>query len=184
MSWVPRKLAPQIRVVLSMINDSTQHQNLSTRESKPLELHLTPLDLTSRRVSILAYINNLAMLTWNNSILVGEINFITHINSFQQIVEEMLAQYNKILSRDQMNLLLSKRASENPLWLSIACEELRLIPDSRQLYKRIDDLRDGLLEYVLSSVTMHWFGLLLNVAYISMKLSMSNIFISVFSRRF
>ena len=51
MSWVPRKLAPQMRVVLSMTNDSPEHETIRQRESKAQELHRTPLDMDSRKVS-------------------------------------------------------------------------------------------------------------------------------------
>ena len=50
MSWLPRKLAPRVRCVLSFINDTPQHRTLMARESKPQELHMTPLDFESRRV--------------------------------------------------------------------------------------------------------------------------------------
>ena len=51
LSWVPRKLAGNVRCILSMINDTSQHVTLMSRESKPQELHMTPLDFESRRVS-------------------------------------------------------------------------------------------------------------------------------------
>ncbi len=47
-----------------------------------------------------------------------------------------------------MNQLLSKRMSENPLWLSVACEELKLHADSKTLGEYIDSLPDALLEWV------------------------------------
>ena len=55
MSWVPRKLAPSVRCVFSMINDTPQHRTLMARESKPHELHMVPLDLNSRKVNTHLY---------------------------------------------------------------------------------------------------------------------------------
>ena len=65
----------------------------------------------------------------------------------QQIVDELLGRYNKRLDADQMSSLLAKRSSENPLWLSIACEELRVFGQFRELSDKINHLADGLLEY-------------------------------------
>ncbi len=50
-NWVPRKLAPQVRCVFSMINDTPQHKNLMERESKAQELVVTPLSLLIRKVN-------------------------------------------------------------------------------------------------------------------------------------
>ena len=70
------------------------------------------------------------------------------IFSIQEIVVEMLGRYNKRLDDQQMMSLLSKPASENPLWLSIACEELRVFGRFRELTDKINKFPDGLLEYV------------------------------------
>ena len=51
--------------------------------------------------------------------------------------------------RHQLNKLVAKRMSENPLWLSVACEELKLVSNHKKLLERIETLPDGLLEYVL-----------------------------------
>lgn len=64
----------------------------------------------------------------------------------QAIVDELLGQYNKRLDPQQLDSLLSKKSSENPLWLSIACEELRVFGQFRQLSDKINSLADGLLE--------------------------------------
>jgi nephrocystin-3 len=65
---------------------------------------------------------------------------------WQAIVNEMLGKYNKHLDESQMESLLSKKSSENPLWLSIACEELRVFGSFRQISDKINSLADGLLE--------------------------------------
>ena len=58
----------------------------------------------------------------------------------------MLGRYNKRLDVDQMNSLLSKESSQNPLWLSIACEELRIFGQFRLISDKINQIADGLLE--------------------------------------
>jgi len=67
--------------------------------------------------------------------------------TLQQIVNELLGRYNKLLDAEQMSSLLAKESSENPLWLSIACEELRVFGQFRELSDKINHLADGLLEY-------------------------------------
>ncbi len=64
------------------------------------------------------------------------------------MVTEYLGKFNKRLDMDQMIDLLSKQSSENPLWLAIACEELRVSGQFRQISEKISSLPDGLLEWV------------------------------------
>jgi nephrocystin-3 len=111
-TWLPKKLAPQIRIVMSMIDDTAPHKLLKQRERLPIQLFVKPLDRASR----------------------------------QEIVTAMLGRYNKLLDDLQMQSLLSKTASENPLWLSIACEELRVFGDYRMVTDKINKLADGLFE--------------------------------------
>lgn len=47
--------------------------------------------------------------------------------------------------QDQMQLLLSKKASANPMWLSLATEELRIYGKFKSLTAKIRDLPDDLL---------------------------------------
>ncbi len=67
----------------------------------------------------------------------------------QEIINEFLGKFNKKLDLDQMIGLLSKKSSENPLWLSIACEELRVYGEFRKMNDKINTLADGLLEWVI-----------------------------------
>nr|XP_054769175.1 telomerase protein component 1-like [Lytechinus pictus] len=110
--WLPSKLAPQVRCVFSMINETPPHRMLKERKNKPVELPVTPLDMESRR----------------------------------EIVSEILGKFNKRLDEEQMISLLSKEASQNPLWLSIACEELRVYGVFAKVTDKINTLADGLLE--------------------------------------
>ncbi len=64
----------------------------------------------------------------------------------QEIVKGMLGKYNKQLDAEQEKSLLDKSSSENPLWLSIACEELRVFGQFRQINDKINQMADGLLE--------------------------------------
>ena len=52
MSWMPRKLAPSVRVVLSMIPDTPQYKALTRREPMPSLLRATPLDEKSKTVCV------------------------------------------------------------------------------------------------------------------------------------
>ncbi|XP_033637129.1 telomerase protein component 1-like [Asterias rubens] len=112
LSWLPRKLAPQIRVIMAMINDTPPHKFLCERASKPLEVVVTPLDMTAR----------------------------------QEIVTELLGTYNKRLDATQMKSLLAKESSQNPLWLAVACEELRVFGLFDRVTNKINSMADGLLE--------------------------------------
>ena len=58
----------------------------------------------------------------------------------------MLGKFNKKLDLDQMFDLLTKESSQNPLWLSIACEELRVFGSFREISDKINSMADGLLE--------------------------------------
>jgi hypothetical protein len=61
-------------------------------------------------------------------------------------VTEYLGMYNKRLDLDQMIGFLGKESSSNPLWLSIACEELRMHGDYRGILDKINSFPDDLLE--------------------------------------
>ncbi len=50
-SWVPQKLAPHIRVIMSMIPDTPQHKSLVGREPKPNMFDVTPLDRDAKQVN-------------------------------------------------------------------------------------------------------------------------------------
>ena len=58
-------------------------------------------------------------------------------NESKAIVEERLAKYSKKLNNTQMDLLLSKTEANKPLYLTIACEELRVFGVFEKLEERI-----------------------------------------------
>ncbi|RDD44551.1 Telomerase protein component 1 [Trichoplax sp. H2] len=75
------------------------------------------------------------------------------LSSRREIVDQVLTKFNKRLDPTQMDLLLSKEASANPLWLSIACEELRVFGLFSKVTEMIKGLADGLLELLEQVLT-------------------------------
>lgn len=63
----------------------------------------------------------------------------------QLIVENILRQYNKRLDERQMSMLLEKEGSANPLWLTLACEELRVYGHFNKMDEKIASLSDDLI---------------------------------------
>ncbi|KAH3849179.1 TPR repeat-containing protein DDB_G0287407-like [Dreissena polymorpha] len=130
MSWVPRKLSPFVRIIFSSVSGCTQHVTLMKRETKPIELQITPLDMNTRKA----------------------------------IVANMLTKYGKKLSNGQLDRLLAHPSSENPLWLTIACEQLCQYRSGNATADRINSLPEGvqnLLEEVLKRFESDSGGLLL-----------------------
>ncbi|ESO84587.1 hypothetical protein LOTGIDRAFT_132036, partial [Lottia gigantea] len=58
----------------------------------------------------------------------------------RQIVVEILQEFNKQLDEEQLSVLVAKEDSGRPLWLSIACEELRVYGDFKTLIDKIVSL--------------------------------------------
>lgn len=73
-------------------------------------------------------------------------SILCDISLLQAIVKETLGNYNKRLDEEQMANLLSKESSQNPLWLSVACEELRVFGVFSKVTDKINKLADGLLK--------------------------------------
>ncbi|XP_055957078.1 TPR repeat-containing protein DDB_G0287407 isoform X2 [Patella vulgata] len=73
----------------------------------------------------------------------------------KDIVSKILAEYNKLLDQEQMQLLIDKDDAGRPLWLSLACEELRVTGDFRGLTEKIQNLPgdlSGLTQIILERV--------------------------------
>eukprot|EP00794_Sanderia_malayensis_P003244 gene3244-3725_t len=66
-------------------------------------------------------------------------------DSREEIIKNILSQYNKRLHIDQMVTLLDKEGSSNPLWLTLACEELRVFGSFEKLQEKIHSLPDDLI---------------------------------------
>ena len=61
-------------------------------------------------------------------------------NNCITLVQKKLSEYRKKLSENQIQKLLSKDEAGNPLFLSVACEELRVFPSFEQITNRIESL--------------------------------------------
>nr|XP_047125336.1 TPR repeat-containing protein DDB_G0287407 [Hydra vulgaris]XP_047125337.1 TPR repeat-containing protein DDB_G0287407 [Hydra vulgaris] len=62
-----------------------------------------------------------------------------------EIVSNILSIYNKQLDSEQLETLCQKRGSSNPLWLTLACEELRVFGTFELLKDKIVNLPDDLI---------------------------------------
>ena len=65
--------------------------------------------------------------------------------SREAIAENYLSTYNKKLHPEQMEELLTKEGSKYPLWLTLACEELRVFGSFEMLTEKIQSLPDELI---------------------------------------
>ena len=65
--------------------------------------------------------------------------------SHQEIVCNILKMYNKRLDDNQLDTLVAKQGSSNPLWLTLACEELRVFGQFEELIDKIESLPDDLI---------------------------------------
>ncbi|XP_063313166.1 telomerase protein component 1-like [Pelobates fuscus] len=91
-----------------------------------------------------------------NSVSSGS-SYIMHLEplsleSAQNLAVMYLSRYTKELSSKQLHLLLQKTSSQNPLWLTMACEELRVFGEFKMLTQKIagfPDTLQGLLENII-----------------------------------
>ena len=86
--------------------------------------------------------------------------FFYHLGSIyilQAIVENILRTYNKRLHDDQITVLLDKKGSSNPLWLTLACEELRVYGVFETLTDKIHELPDELIRYASILCSIRFF---------------------------
>merc|ERR1719494_810557 len=109
--WLPERLSPNVRVVISTIEKTESHQTIRGFKSCPTEIVCGPLDKESR----------------------------------QAIVENVLRTYNKRLDDEQMEYILAKQGSSNPLWLTLSCEELRVHGKFETVKEKIQGLPDDLI---------------------------------------
>ena len=66
--------------------------------------------------------------------------------TFQGIVKQSMNKYGKSITEEQTDKLLSHTSSENPLWITVACEELCLFDISQEIDEKIECLPEGLLK--------------------------------------
>ena len=67
-------------------------------------------------------------------------------NTKEKIVQKRLAGLGKELDGVQMELILNKSSSDNPMWLTLACECLQDTTTLKEATSKIRKLPDGLLE--------------------------------------
>ncbi|XP_065653579.1 TPR repeat-containing protein DDB_G0287407-like isoform X2 [Hydra vulgaris] len=67
------------------------------------------------------------------------------MESRKEIVSSLLAVYNKKLHSTELETLCQKKGSSNPLWLTLACEELRVFGTFELLKDKIISLPDDLI---------------------------------------
>ena len=92
------------------------------------------------------YVHTKKFLQWKTSSLEVIRNNKRFFFPFSQlIVENILRQYNKRLDERQMSMLLEKEGSANPLWLTLACEELRVYGVFNKMDEKIASLSDDLI---------------------------------------
>ena len=61
-------------------------------------------------------------------------------NSRQELVSMLFSHYNKKLDSEQMQILTNLKGASSPLWLALACEELRVFGVFEQLTEKIKSL--------------------------------------------
>ena len=123
LNWVPPTLPDNITIVLSVNEASTSHTILKKRDPSPKEIIVGNLDMSDK----------------------------------VQLVREKLGKYRKQLDEspfnNQMKLLLTKREAGNPLYLYLACEELRIFGVYEEIgsfLKKLPTTVSGLLQEILS----------------------------------
>ena len=123
LDWLPLSLPHGVVVVLSAIEGGSCYSILKKREHPPYEVIVASLDMADKA----------------------------------QIVRKKLAKYRKHLDEspfnNQMKLLLTKREASNPLYLYLACEELRLFgiyEEVTSFLKKLPATMSGLLHEILN----------------------------------
>jgi tetratricopeptide (TPR) repeat protein len=123
--WLPRSLPAGSKVIVSAIDDSDCVAALRSRHAAPAEL------------------------------AVGALNEVEQ----KEIVRQTLSVYRKRLEEksdnDQLSGLLSKHQATSPLYLTVACEEMRVFGEFEKLTARINALPndvDTLFEQVLERI--------------------------------
>ncbi|XP_069128766.1 telomerase protein component 1-like isoform X2 [Argopecten irradians] len=79
------------------------------------------------------------------------------IEDARLIITHTLARFNKRLAPDEMDLILSQGCVDNPLWVWLITEELRLFGDFRTLSTKIKSISvsvDGLLASVIKRLIL------------------------------
>ena len=123
LNWIPTNLPDNVTIVLSVNDGSTCHKILKKRDPPPKEVIIGNLDMSDKA----------------------------------DIVRSKLSHYRKELDEspfnNQMKLLLTKREAGNPLYLLLACEELRMFGVYEEIgsfLKKLPSTTAGLLQEILT----------------------------------
>ena len=111
-NWLPTSF----RIIASTLEGDCL-ENLRRRSPRPIELAVDPLSYEERREVV-------RQMLWGYRKRLDEV--------------EVDARYNGT----QMGMVLQKRESQNPLYLLVACEELRLFGEFEQVTRRVAQLPD------------------------------------------
>ena len=127
MDWLPEAIPPRAVIVISAVESGTCHSVLRRHEVSPEEITVGVLDISDKA----------------------------------KIVRKKLAAHRKALDEspfnNQMKILMSKRDAGNPLYLQIACEELRmfgLFEEMTGFLKKMPATIATLLQEVLNRLEM------------------------------
>ena len=71
-----------------------------------------------------------------------------NLESRKQLVNALFARFNKKLDAEQLEILVSLESAASPLWLSLACEELRVFGVYEKVTEKIRNL-PGKLQHTL-----------------------------------
>ena len=114
LNWLPDPVPENILFVLSVVEGAQIELSLGKRTSKPAVFKLKGLDVFDK----------------------------------QELVQTLLARHHKKLDEGafsgEMRVLLSKKEADNPLFLTLACEELRVFGIFEKIGERVKKLSQTL----------------------------------------
>ena len=118
-------------------------------------LNWLPSDLHSSVKCIISCTNDCQLLELIERKLKQGSLIKMHLSGFasadtKEYIQSIFARYNKRLDEEQMEVFASRHEACNPLWLSLACEELRIFGEFERLSIKIRDLPDSLQELVFA----------------------------------
>ncbi|KYQ91006.1 WD40 repeat-containing protein [Tieghemostelium lacteum] len=114
LDWLPQQVGGQVKLILSVVDGDHTLSVLERRKTPPTQLTISPLDQTDRK----SLIRN-------------------KFNEFSKKLDESS-------DNNQMLMLLSKTDAFNPLYLVLACEELRYFGSFENLSDKIRNLQSTL----------------------------------------
>ncbi|XP_078660094.1 TPR repeat-containing protein DDB_G0287407-like [Branchiostoma floridae x Branchiostoma belcheri] len=118
LEWLPPVLPGNVRCIVSTSMDPATLRKLRERQPPPCEMKLLDLDQQARRNIATTY--------------------------FKEYNKVMYFFSRHILDDEQLELLTSSAGAGNPVWLALACEELRVFGDFSRLTEKIKSLPDSM----------------------------------------